>query len=519
MLDTKRSLGQYSTPIQTVDYMVERLLTFLQICRAQDQMHHVSILDPAAGDGIFVESLQRHGVHPTSILALDIDPTAVASLPPHINAECQDFLASEQSGFDAIIGNPPYKSKRESVYIQENRSRLDMQFKDVGIQNMYSMFVVHAIRSLREGGVLCVIVQDSFLTNVYYKNFRKYVVDNCLIHEITLAPRRLFHPKNADVRTAILILEKRTGEINAARRAAHVMHLVDRLPDEQSYHCPGINRVQRIEQKYFMQMDNHTFFINVPKCIIEIFQTTGTRLGDIVGGGTGISTGNDAKFLRKSNEPDRVGRNPGQPSTDASGDTFGAPNPDNGSDDAWVPFYKNGGAGDAWFYETPYLIGRDWKTASMNNKDFLARNAEYYFREGITCSSMGIEFSAAYLPPGCLFGVNGNFFAKSREDLFYILGFLNSLLVKYLIRAVLNRTNMVTAGYIKRLPYVEPEPPIKRRIANIAEEIVEVRRSKTAYDPVLLQQTIDQLIFDIYRIEARDQARIEQFCANMFESL
>lgn len=500
MLDVKRSLGQYSTPIETVDYMVERLLTFLPIDKAPNEPNDFSILDPAAGDGIFVESLERHGVNPRSILAFDIDPTAVASLPRHIHAECQDFLASKSTGFDAIIGNPPYKSKRESMYIKQNRAPLEAQFKEVGIQNMYAMFVVHAIRCLKEGGILCLIVQDSFLTNIYYRNFRKYVLDKCLIHEIALAPRRLFHQKNADVRTAVLILEKCTGESNAAKRANNVMQLVDRLPDEQSYRSPSVEKVQRIEQKYFMQMDNHNFFINVPNRILEVFQTTTTRLADVVAGGTGISTGNDAKFLRKYDVPVDPG--------DAA--IMG---------EVWVPFYKNGGARDAWYYETPYRIERDWRTPSLINKDFLARNTDYYFREGITCSSMGIEFSAAYLPPGCLFGVNGNFFTESREDLFYILGFLNSLLAKYLIRAVLNRTNMVTAGYIKRLPYVEPKPSVKACIADIAEEIVESRRSDSAYDARPLQQTIDELVFETYDIGDEDRKHIHAFCANMFESI
>ena len=138
---------------------------------------------------------------------------------------------------------------------------------------------------------------------------------------------------------------------------------------------------------------------------------------------------------------------------------------------------KDGGTKDAWFYETPYRIHRDWETPGRQYKDFMTRNAQHYFKEGITCSSMGVEFSASYMPAGCLFGVNANFFSDDREHLFYVLALLNSTLAKYIIRAALNRTNMVTAGYIKRIPYIEPAPELKTRIADIARTIVASKKA------------------------------------------
>jgi adenine-specific DNA-methyltransferase len=394
---------------------------------------------------------------------------------------------------------------------------LELQFQEIGIQNMYSMFIVHAIRSLREGGILCFIVQDSFLTNVYYKNFRKFVLDNCLIHEITLAPRRLFHQRDADVRTAILILEKCTTTDKADVRAAHVMKLVDRLHDETEYDNPPAANIQHVPQRAFMEMDHHNFFINVPPRIIDVILTTGTKLGDVVQGGTGISTGHDARFLRKTGDVNHNAKGLQEQ------EDVGEYQATNGNLDdhnmEWVPFYKNGGCKDAWHYETPYQIKRDWQTPSQQHKDFLARNSSFYFREGITCSSMGIDFSAAYLPPGCLFGVNANFFCDSSQHLFYVLGFLNSLLAKYLIRAVYNRTNMVTAGYLKRLPYIEPDVFIKQAVSQLARSIVEKKQENPNYDFSLLQSEIDALIFQTYGISEQDEARVRKFCANMFESI
>lgn len=487
MLTKKRALGQYSTPVRTVDYMIRKIKT---LTSASVPL----ILDPAAGDGIFIERLLRHGFPPESVHGFDIDPQAVQSIAHLPRIKHQDFLTFTGGSYDCIIGNPPYKSKRESKYIKSRKAALEQQFQAIGIQNMYSMFIHHAIANVKEGGVICFIVQDSFLTNVYYRKFRRYLLDHCLIEEILLAPRKLFHHTHADVRTAIVTLIKCTGEEHAEKRSSHLMRLVDRLEKEEEYDSPPEHKVQILEQRYFENMEHYNFCINVPVSIHKLISETPVKLGHVVQGGTGISTGNDAKFLKKASEL-------AETETD------------------WVPFYKNGGMRDAWYYHTPYRIHKDWESPSRRYQDFMARNSRYYFQEGITCSSMGAAFSASYMPPGCLFGVNANFFADDREHLFYVLALLNSTLVKYIVRAVFNRTNMVTAGYLKRLPYVEPDSSRKRRIAAIAEQIVKRKQADPGYDASGDERIIDASIYEIYGISEADRLKMETFCNNIYETL
>jgi len=492
MTSTKRALGQYSTPSETVDYMISLVWSHIQ------SADNPTVLDPAVGDGVFVDRLTQHGVPPSQIFAYDIDERAVTSLATrHRQVLHQDFLQVDDGNYDLIIGNPPYKSKRESTYIQTNRTCLEQQFSGIGLHNLYSMFTVHAIRNLKEGGFVCFIVQDSFLTNVYYSHFRRYILNHCKIHKITLAPRRLFHHTDADVRTAILLLEKytQTGPAADEERANHNMALTDRLADESELWSTPMHKLQYIPQRLYTHMDQSNFFVNVPLQIIDLIEHCKLRLADVVRGGTGISTGDDAQFLRKVNDI---------PAAEA---------------DEWIPFYKNGGVKDAWSYQTSYRIHRDWQTNGAQSKDFLIRNADCYLQEGITCSSMGVAFSAAYLPVGCLFGVNANFFTNSREDLFYILAFLNSKLARYMVRAVFNRTNMVTAGYLKRLPYIEPTSVLKRQVVDLAASIVRSIQENPEFEYIHLHATVDSLIYQIYGISPEDTQHIERFCANLNESI
>lgn len=482
MLSPQRNMGQYTTPEETVQYMTHKLLTFLP-----DQKEDIKILDPATGDGIFIHSLLKEGVPPEQLFAYDLDENV---MPPdaRINFFHNDFLKIDQTEkFDAIIGNPPYKSKRQSSYFFENARMIQTTFGTIGIHNLYSLFVHKGIQCLKPGGVLSMIIQDSFLTNVYYRNFRKYLLTETEIKEISLAPRRLFHKGKADVRTAILTIKKK----NDIKPTKSQMRLIDRL-ENQNYDRPPKERIQHLEQGIFERLPGYNFAINVPEEILQHFKMPYKSIGDVLKGGTGISTGNDRHFLRTYDEID--------------------------SND-WIPFYKNGGVKDAWYYEPKYYIHKDWHLHAKNHPGFTIRNRAFFYERGITCSSMGVDFSAAYLPAKALFGVNANLFAENDDDLFYFLGLLNSKLVKYMIRKVLNRTNMITSGYIKKIPYIPPNALQKQTIIDAASTLVEGKKANSSFPVDNFQKTIDDTIYEVYGISLPYQVHVEDFCQNILEKI
>ena len=79
---------------------------------------------------------------------------------------------------------------------------------------------------------------------------------------------------------------------------------------------------------------------------------------------------------------------------------------------SWVPYFKNA-ARSKYFYEPVFSIEKNYKKYHKKIPNYLIRNEKFFFKEGISCSSVGIRFSAAYMPEGCLFGVNANFFFKN----------------------------------------------------------------------------------------------------------
>jgi len=171
------------------------------------------ILENSCGSGEFIKSIL--GVNSNvQIDGFDIEQDLVDisnKLYPSANVVCQDFLPLEHKAiYDFVIGNPPYFQIKKGG----NEALLN-KYSDVlsGRANIYSMFFKASIDSLKEGGQLIYVVPTSMNNGAYFKNLRKYIVDNCNIELIDLLGRDRF--QNVQQSTMIIKLIKlKSGEIN-----------------------------------------------------------------------------------------------------------------------------------------------------------------------------------------------------------------------------------------------------------------------------------------------------------------
>lgn len=483
-LGKDRVNGFYETPLKTVEYICNKILNHYKKGK--------KILDPAVGDGIFLHALHQAGVDKNDLYGFDIDEEKVKILRSiYKNVKVFDATNPFKEKYDFIVGNPPYNGD-ESHFIRNNRERLKKLFKEIDTKNTYSMISYQAINSLNPGGIFSMILSDSFLTNNYYKDFRIFLLRNTEVKEILLAPWKLFHGRSADVRTCIITLVKQdeTEIVFQIKNGDNEVKLIDRVKSEDEYLKPP--RLEKIKQKEFYKYPNTTFLIGLPTEIRNLYKNTEKRLGHIVEGGTGISTGRDKRFLKKKAEVQN--------------------NPD------WVPYYKNG-ARQAYYYEPEYYIEKNYKKHSENIKNYLIRNEKFFFREGISCSSVGIRFSSSYMPEGCLFGVNANFFFRDRTTLFYTLGLLNSKISWYFARKVLIRTNNISANYLRLLPYKEPSIKNKEKISETVQKLVKELQKNIDYDYSKIQNELDNQFYGIFSFKKLTIKEIEKFCNNFYEEL
>jgi len=467
-----RDSGYYSTPKFVANYLTDELLLL--------NPNGKKVLDPAVGNEELLEKFFKAG---KQIDSFDIYEHGDIRYSNFKNQDFIEFYKERKADlffttnvdldYDYYIANPPYNC-HEIDYIRDNKQVLNSLFNGVGILNMYSMFLSAMIDCAKEGALIGVIISDSFLTATMHSGLRQQILDTCSIHQLILCPNDLFWSQKADVRTCILILQKGRqyqGKIKMSNRPQNTEHLKKILNGKQFLDVTLNDLV--LSQK----QSSNQFVIDVEPEILILFSNK--RIGDIFDCITGISTGNDMKYLSKERK-----------------------------EGFEVPFYKNPGSRKFITEPDAYIIN-NFLEESTRVKDFMVRNKSFIFKEGITCSSMGLPFGACFLPSNSTFGVNANIFTP-KDDLYWMLSYLNSHLVTYLVRGVLIRSNMVTSGYISQIPVIPFSSQEKIKLTEIATNILELKLSIDAGI-----EMINSLIYSNLGLNKDVILKLEDFALNL----
>ena len=164
----RKAKGIYYTPEKIVSKVVDQTFD-------GRRLDAVKILDPCCGTGNFfielgdrakAENLYGYDIDETSIIlakinmALNFKDCSYDMLQS--NFKTTDFLRYRKDKFDYILGNPPWGydfSKEEEKILRSN-------FKTCKGKNIesYDVFVEHSLDRLKDGGSLCFILPEAFLT-------------------------------------------------------------------------------------------------------------------------------------------------------------------------------------------------------------------------------------------------------------------------------------------------------------------------------------------------------------------
>lgn len=447
----RRKSGYYSTPPFVAEYIAKRCIEIA----GSDGV----VLDPCVGAGEMVLPFLTNGSQ--QVVGIDVLDLPRPSTIQFHQADFLDlFRGKIESTSDylaslvpaVIVANPPYNC-HETDYIRKERGWLSRLFSDVGIHNMYSMFIAAMVDTAPEGCVIGIVTLDSLLTSKAHYRLRQHIRRDCTIHEVLLCPTDLFKVQGADVRTCILILQKGTKfqqKVRVLNRLSQTSEFKTTLMDSAiGDHCE-LEKILWNDVK-----DRGEICIGIPDDIKKLFD--GPRVGDSFSCITGVSTGNDAKYLSRH----RV-------------------------DGFTVPFFKNPGKQKYFAQPNAYLIDNFIEETQLS-PTFKVRNQGRISQAGICCSSMGVDFSACYKPQGTVCGVNTNIVVDEQQT-WWLLAYLNSNLARYMIRGVLARSNMVTSGYIARLPL----PPFNQSVMQVLDKI-----GREAYERAKRNESMDDLQMQI----------------------
>ncbi len=470
--------GEVPTPPDTVRFMTGKL----------GEVSGKKILEPGAGEGIFIRELLRRGAEPEQITAFETNPKLEKVYKAlGINYKISDFLLNENPAelpelFDCVIGNPPYLS-RHSPYIRTNRALLLKRFKQVGVYDTYSLFIYHSLSFLRKGGILCFIVSDTFLTIGYHQRLRQFLLENHRIREVILAPRNLFSGQGVNNSPCIIVIEKRAPDNQ------HQVTFVNRLKSEQEYCNPPGTR--QLPQHYFPEIKGYPVSINIDEFAVRLFSTL-PSISEVMEGHIGLHTHNNRKFIAAVEGTKLAERFTKAGRTVIPRDLLSR----NGR---WRPYLKKGGE-EQYYREIEEAI--DWSPEAIMQYD-IPKKGELFLKQGIVISGVSRRLAARYMPKGCLWDSNKaiGFVARNPGiSIWYLLGLLNSRLYDFLAKGILNTTNCLQIDNIRRLPFKYPPQEAKSVIETLAKQIVENLRKNPGYDYSAEQAQIDELILELYEV-------------------
>jgi adenine-specific DNA-methyltransferase len=115
-------------------------------------------------------------------------------------------LVNENTGFDIVIGNPPY-----GVSIKDNyREEVLKIFGKVPDFEIYYFFTELAYRLVKENGVKSYIIPNTFLFNTFAEQYRKHLIENWnLVEVLDCTKFNIF--QTATVRNTITLWKKSKG--------------------------------------------------------------------------------------------------------------------------------------------------------------------------------------------------------------------------------------------------------------------------------------------------------------------
>ena len=93
----------------------------------------------------------------------------------------------EKQGFDIVIGNPPYAQVKKGVY-----SKTQFPYsegRDKGKQNLYKLFTEQSYNLCKDGGIACMIVQSSLMSDLSANFTRKCLLENTYLQYVLEFPK------------------------------------------------------------------------------------------------------------------------------------------------------------------------------------------------------------------------------------------------------------------------------------------------------------------------------------------
>jgi adenine-specific DNA-methyltransferase len=162
-----KTLGQYMTPRFVAEFM----------CSLISKPPSASVLEPGAGEGIFLEVLLEKGFK--NVKAYEIDKRLGKRSPIPITY-CDFLKIPPEPVYDVVIGNPPYVRWRNIPEEWRNLFKKKSYWQKImnGLCDLTYAYIYHAVNFLKDNGELIFICPLFWTETLHGRYLREYLSEH-----------------------------------------------------------------------------------------------------------------------------------------------------------------------------------------------------------------------------------------------------------------------------------------------------------------------------------------------------
>ncbi len=377
------------------------------------------------------------------------------------------FLELLTKKYDVATANPPYTDSADfgkdlKFFIEDNYKKPHKFHK-----NLYATFIKRCYQFTVDDGKIAMIHPHTFMFIKTFEDVRKFIIDKTLIDVMVdygLDRVNLFGP-GILVEATFYVLSK-----SKSNREGLYFNLTTNLQEKfkKSEFLVALNDfVSGIENdRVYILPQSKLAIIKSCPFIYWISDEFRGKFGvddikSLLSPVQGAATTNNLRFLRFWWEVN---------SSDISLDYFK-------DKKGWV-IYSKGGPYEKWYGNLWLVVNYAKDAFDMKKAGAVLRNSSFYFNEGVTYSASGSKgASFRYLPNNCVFDTGGSciFANKKFKNVSYLLGFMNSKLVSYIVNC-LNPTVNAQVGDMQRVPFVLPQHNIEKKVTECVNSNISIKK-------------------------------------------
>lgn len=353
--------------------------------------------------------------------------------------------------------NPPYMGNmppKMTCYVQKQYA--------VEKYDLYAVFVKKCRTLSYKNGFVSMITQQAWMFLSSFENFRINLNTACVINLVQLGSRAFDEIGGEVVQTVTFVL--RTVCLDSYE-AIYIDLTQASAPKEKEKQFFEKEKIY-CKQSNFEKIPGNVYAYRMPEKARELF--AGKTLSNYSIIKSGIVTGNNDYFLKTWFEiPLAV-------------ISFLHKSFVDNSNVQWVPMHKGGGYRKHYGFHDYVMNLHDIWEPSKTKSNVRRGDPEFYFKEGLTWSTLANDLSVRRSPTGFVFDTKGSMcFARNAKDLPCFEALLNSKIAAYYM-TFLSPTLDFNQGAMGKLPVVLCDEECRKKIEILSES--NVSASKADWD-------------------------------------